>query len=76
MYSFCLQDMGTVVMGKVESGAIMKGASLLLMPNRVSRNLITHTHRTLYPYVCLPYPYVCMFASVTVPVCMYVCIFA
>ena len=32
----CLQDMGTVVMGKVESGGVMKGASLLLMPNRVS----------------------------------------
>ena len=34
--SICFQDMGTVVMGKVESGAVMKGASLLLMPNRVS----------------------------------------
>ena len=32
----CVQDMGTVVMGKVESGGVMKGASLLLMPNRVS----------------------------------------
>lgn len=32
----CLQDMGTVVMGKVESGGVMKGTSLLLMPNRVS----------------------------------------
>ena len=31
----CLQDMGTVVMGKVESGGVMKGSSLLLMPNRV-----------------------------------------
>ena len=28
--------MGTVVMGKVESGGVMKGTSLLLMPNRVS----------------------------------------
>lgn len=35
MYIF-LQDMGTVVMGKVESGGVMKGTSLLLMPNRVS----------------------------------------
>ena len=32
------QDMGTVVMGKVESGGVMKGASLLLMPNRVSQS--------------------------------------
>ena len=31
-----LQDMGTVVLGKVESGGVMKGSSLLLMPNRVS----------------------------------------
>lgn len=37
MYMFVvLQDMGTVVLGKVESGGVMKGASLLLMPNRVS----------------------------------------
>ena len=27
--------MGTMVMGKIESGAIVKGAPLLLMPNRV-----------------------------------------
>ena len=32
------QDMGTVVMGKVESGGVMKGASLLLMPNRVRQS--------------------------------------
>jgi peptide chain release factor subunit 3 len=29
------KDMGTVVMGKVESGEARKGQSLLLMPNRV-----------------------------------------
>lgn len=29
------KDMGTVVMGKVESGEMKKGQSLLLMPNRV-----------------------------------------
>ena len=34
---FCtyLQDMGTVVLGKVESGKLTKGNSLLLMPNKV-----------------------------------------
>lgn len=32
------KDMGTVVMGKVESGECKKGTSLLLMPNRVSCN--------------------------------------
>ncbi len=31
-----VQDMGTVVMGKVESGGVAKGSILLLMPNRVS----------------------------------------
>lgn len=30
------KDMGTVVMGKVESGAVKKGAQLLFMPNRRS----------------------------------------
>lgn len=29
-------DMGTVVVGKVESGRIKKGDNLLLMPNKVS----------------------------------------
>ena len=31
------KDMGTVVMGKVESGVAKKGQNLLVMPNRVSR---------------------------------------
>lgn len=30
-----LQDMGTLVMGKVESGGIAKGMTLTLMPNKV-----------------------------------------
>lgn len=30
------KDMGTVVMGKVESGIAKKGQNLLVMPNRVS----------------------------------------
>lgn len=30
------KDMGTVVMGKVESGTAKKGQNLLVMPNRVS----------------------------------------
>lgn len=29
------KDMGTVVMGKVESGSIREGDSLLVMPNKV-----------------------------------------
>lgn len=34
------KDMGTVVMGKVESGEMKKGQSLILMPNRVSDFLL------------------------------------
>jgi len=30
------KDMGTVVMGKIESGTAKKGQNLLVMPNRVS----------------------------------------
>ena len=29
------QDMGIVVLGKIESGGVCKGSSLTLMPNRV-----------------------------------------
>lgn len=29
------KDMGTVVMGKVESGSVREGDSLLIMPNKV-----------------------------------------
>ena len=29
------KDMGTVVMGKVESGSIQEGDSLIVMPNKV-----------------------------------------
>jgi peptide chain release factor subunit 3 len=29
-------EMGTMVMGKIESGRVKKGDSLLLMPNKVS----------------------------------------
>lgn len=31
-----LQDMGTIVLGKVESGTVAKGATLTLMPNKAS----------------------------------------
>ena len=30
-----LQDMGTIIFGKLESGKINKGLSLILMPNKV-----------------------------------------
>ena len=29
------QDMGTMVMGKIESGGLVKGMNLTLMPNKV-----------------------------------------
>lgn len=34
------KDMGTVVMGKVESGTVKKGATLLFMPNRRSVEIL------------------------------------
>lgn len=45
MYTLCLcrmpiidksRDMGTVVMGKIESGSVRRGDSLIIMPNKVS----------------------------------------
>lgn len=33
--SFSVQDMGTVVLGKLESGTISKAQQLIMMPNRV-----------------------------------------
>lgn len=33
------KDMGTVVVGKIESGRMRKGDGLILMPNKVSRAL-------------------------------------
>ena len=37
--SFFSQDMGTIVLGKVESGIITKGQILTLMPNKVCSSL-------------------------------------
>ena len=39
-YSLTLQDMGTVVLGKIESGKLSKGDSLILMPNKVIKKLL------------------------------------
>lgn len=47
-YFIHMQDMGTVIMGKVESGGVMKGSSLVMMPNRVSSYL--HIHKILYTH--------------------------
>ena len=33
------KDMGTVVMGKIESGSVMEGDTLLVMPNKVYTDL-------------------------------------
>jgi translation elongation factor EF-1alpha len=34
-YCYILQDMGTVVVGKIESGKIKRGQNVLIMPNKV-----------------------------------------
>lgn len=36
----CLQDMGTVILGKLESGSISKAQQLIMMPNRVKFCLV------------------------------------
>ena len=39
------KDMGTVVMGKVESGSIREGDSLIVMPNKVfSKRLLSYDY--------------------------------
>ena len=38
-YVLVQQDMGTMVMGKVESGGLAKGMTLTLMPNKVCGDL-------------------------------------
>ena len=64
------QDMGTVIMGKVESGGVMKGTSLMLMPNRVSKNftLICVTCSHLATFMCL---YVAMLSTWADVHCMF-----
>jgi hypothetical protein len=43
------KDMGTVVMGKLESGTIREGDSLLVMPNRVCLSYLNVTP-FVYPF--------------------------
>jgi len=63
MYTSCLRrmpiidkskDMGTVVMGKIESGSVRRGDSLIVMPNKVSEFFKMATFETcgkLYAYL-------------------------
>ena len=46
------QDMGTMVMGKVESGGLVKGSSLTLMPNKVHVCIILRScfHSCIHVY--------------------------
>ena len=37
--SVVFQEMGTIILGKLESGTIRKGQSLTLMPNKVRRKI-------------------------------------
>lgn len=48
------KDMGTVVMGKVESGETKKGQNLLVMPNRVRRWFNVFKYRQNF-YFCLSF---------------------
>lgn len=42
------KDMGTVVMGKVESGSIQEGESLVVMPNKVNFLELTYIFTERY----------------------------
>lgn len=41
------KDMGTVVLGKVESGTVIKGQNLLIMPNKVNMNCSSLLYQTV-----------------------------
>lgn len=52
-YLLLFKDMGTVVLGKLESGSISKAQQLIMMPNRVCilcrQELIIHSfHRYIH----------------------------
>ena len=38
------RDMGTVVMGKIESGTVRRGDNLVVMPNKVRQ--LTHSYNS------------------------------
>ena len=46
--------MGTVVIGKVESGKTEKGLSLIVMPNRVSSKVLHPTYSVELTNDCAP----------------------
>ena len=49
-------DLGTIVVGKIESGRIYRGDTLMLMPNRVSPILRLPCHIAAVPSLTLLYP--------------------
>lgn len=48
-----VQDMGTVILGKLESGSISKAQQLVMMPNRVSSPLYDFVPWHKGPINCL-----------------------
>lgn len=50
------KDMGTVVMGKIESGTVREGETLLVMPNKVPVQIhifiFSHTIYIIFGVVC------------------------
>jgi len=45
------KDMGTVIMGKVESGSVREGDSLLVMPNKVSFWVVSSVFLFIYSFL-------------------------
>lgn len=48
-----LQDMGTVILGKLESGSISKAQQLIMMPNRVRSPLYDFALSHMAPEILL-----------------------
>lgn len=63
------KDMGTVVMGKVESGSVREGDSLMIMPNKVlSRCLLFH-----FIFICKLIVFLMTFIFMNVGTCESCC---
>jgi translation elongation factor EF-1alpha len=42
------KDMGTVVMGKIESGSVHRGDTLMIMPNKVGFLIWGHSNQSSF----------------------------
>lgn len=52
--TFILQDMGTIVVGKVESGKVIKGQNVIIMPNKVLNIIHSMIFRIIFKLLLYP----------------------